>query len=160
MEQILELFAEYGIMIIFILVFLEHLNLPGLAAGVILGGIGIVVKKGDINLILALGICLIAALLGNIVLYSIGRYIGPKVIELLIKKFPKSKNAILKAEKMAENSYGRISTRCMPVVRTIVPIIEGGLGVKFIDFIKTSTIGLFLYNGAIVGGGYFVGYLV
>ncbi|MGL4873547.1 MAG: DedA family protein [Clostridium sp.] len=160
MDQIVSLFTEYGIVIIFILVFLEHLNLPGLAAGILLGGIGIIVKKGDMNLIVALGICLIAALLGNVVLYAIGRFIGPKAIEILIRKFPKSEKAILKAEKMSGNSYGRISTRCMPVVRTIVPIIEGGLGVKFIDFIKTSTIGLFLYNGAIVGGGYFVGYLV
>ncbi|MGL5415242.1 MAG: DedA family protein [Clostridium sp.] len=160
MEQLLELFARYGLIIIFILVFLEHLNLPGLAAGVILGGIGVIVKKGNVNLMVALFVCLIAALLGNMVLYFIGRYIGPKAIDILVRKFPKSENAILKAEKMSRNSYGRISTRCMPVIRTIVPVIEGGLGVSFIDFIKTSTIGLFVYNGAIVGGGYFLGYLV
>lgn len=160
MNDIFAIVSQYGVLIIFILIFLEHLNIPGLAAGIILGGVGIIAKKGEINIITALIICLIAALLANIILYLIGKYIGRKIIDYLIKRMPKAEKGILKIKRLSNNTYGRISTRFIPGIRTLTPLIEGGLGVGFIDFIKTASIGVFGFNSSVIMGGYILGALV
>ncbi|WP_297630475.1 VTT domain-containing protein [uncultured Clostridium sp.] len=157
MNDIFSVVSNYGVFIIFILIFLENLNTPGLAAGILLGGVGVIAKKGDINIIIILIICLIAALLANIILYLIGKYAGSKVIEYLVKKIPKFEKGIEKVEILSRNAYGRISTRFIPGVRTLTPLIEGGIGIKFSDFIKTAIVGVFGFNLLIIMSGYIAG---
>lgn len=157
MNDIFSVVSNYGVFIIFILIFLENLNTPGLAAGVLLGGAGAIAKKGDIDIITVLIICLIAALLANIILYLIGKCIGIRVIEYLIKKIPKFEKGIIKVKKLSNNAYGRISTRFIPGIRTLTPLIEGGVGIKFSEFLKTAIVGVLGFNSLIVMSGYMIG---
>ena len=160
MEAILDIFTQYGVWIIFIMIFLEHLNMPGLAAGVLLSGVGFLVYKGGISFIGAILVCLIAGVLASCVLYFVGRIGGSKIIDKIENKFPKSKKGIDKVKGLANNNYGRVTCRFLPVIRTLAPVIEGGMKVNFGKFLLASAIGIGLFNTAVIGGGYFLGFCI
>ena len=48
-NSILNYLSQYGVLFIFIIVFLEYLNLPGLPAGIIMPLAGLWVSRGEMN---------------------------------------------------------------------------------------------------------------
>ena len=55
-------FTRYGAIAIFVIVFLEYLNLPGFPAGIIMPLSGIMAAKGNINFFWVMAITLAAVL--------------------------------------------------------------------------------------------------
>ena len=88
--------AKYGVITIFIVVFLEYLNLPGFPAGVIMPLSGIWIYQGGINFFFAYVVSILAGLCGSWVLYLIGFYGGSLVITKYTNRFPKHKERIEK----------------------------------------------------------------
>ncbi len=72
MDVIMEYFARYGGIAIFVIVFLEYLNLPGFPAGVIMPLAGIWAARGQIHFFPALLITVAAGLSGSLILYWLG----------------------------------------------------------------------------------------
>ena len=54
METVVQYMQDYGIIFLFIIVYLEYLNLPGLPAGIIMPAAGFLVATSNINFILCL----------------------------------------------------------------------------------------------------------
>lgn len=154
MDYIFDIFIKYGVLIIFLMIFLEQLNLPGLAAGIILPAVGFLVHRGEVSFFTAIIICIIAGVLASLVLYLIGYIFGSKILDFIVKKFPKLEKAVNKSKEMSENAYGRIFCRFLPGVRTLVPLIEGGMKINFSKSVIASSIGVSVYNLAFVTGGY------
>lgn len=73
MQELTEYFLQYGAFFIYLIVFLEYLNLPGFPAGVIMSLSGIWAAKGEISFFLVMVITLAAGLTGSWLLYFIGR---------------------------------------------------------------------------------------
>ena len=48
-NSILDYLAQYGVIFIFVIVFLEYLNLPGLPAGIIMPLAGLWISRGNMN---------------------------------------------------------------------------------------------------------------
>lgn len=46
---VLDYFSTYGLYFLFIIVFLEYMNLPGLPAGIIMPAAGILIASSDMN---------------------------------------------------------------------------------------------------------------
>lgn len=157
MELVLDYFLRYGVLVIFILVFLEYMNFPGLAAGPILGGIGILSAKGILSFLGAILICLISGVLASIILYYIGYFGGNKLIEKLVVKFPKLEKGFIKINTFSDKGYRRVLCRFLPVVRTLAPIAEGSARVKFTSFLISSILGIGIYNIIMLLGGYIFG---
>lgn len=156
MDIMFKLFSTYGIIIIFIVIALEHMNFPGLPAGLIMPGVGAMAANGSISLIEAMIICLIAGIVGSVILYLIGYFGGAKLFDKLGEKFPSVNASIEKAKNIANKDRGftKVTCRFLPVVRTLISIVEGGMRVKFSKFLVASTIGITLYNGVLIMGGY------
>jgi len=70
-QIVLNYFSEYGLVFLFLIVFLEYMNLPGLPAGIIMPAAGILIAGNDMDFITALVISVIAGLFGSYVLYFI-----------------------------------------------------------------------------------------
>ena len=87
---ILEYFSKYGLIFLFIVVFIEHLNCPGVSATIVLPTIGAFVSETKNSLLLVILISIVAAVFGSIVLYIIGYYIGTPILDCLNKKIPKT----------------------------------------------------------------------
>ena len=80
-QIVLNYFSEYGLVFLFLIVFLEYMNLPGLPAGIIMPAAGILIAGNDMDFITALVISVIAGLFGSYVLYFIGYFLGKPILD-------------------------------------------------------------------------------
>ena len=83
---VLEYFSKYGLIFLFIVIFLEHLNCPGVPATVVMPTIGAFVAETKNSLFLVILISIAAAVFGSIAFYIIGYYIGTPILEWFNKK--------------------------------------------------------------------------
>lgn len=152
-------FLEYGAFYIYLIVLLEYLNLPGFPAGVIMPLAGIWAANGDISFPMVMLLSVAAGLTGSWALYMLGRLGGPKVIGFYFKKFPKQQPLIEEKIKMLrEKGYiGVFVSKLLPMVRTIISIPAGMVQMDFMKYTISSAAGIFLWNLAFVGAGYFFG---
>ncbi|MDE6518719.1 MAG: DedA family protein, partial [Acetatifactor sp.] len=93
---ILDVFTRYGAIAIFVLVFLEYMNLPGFPAGIIMPLAGIMAAGGNISFPWVMVITVAAGLLGSLVLYVLGFTGGRFFLEKYMNKFPKQRPRIEK----------------------------------------------------------------
>jgi len=82
-------FMKYGKIVIFIVVLLEYMNMPGFPSGVIMPLSGIWASRGNIGFFNVLLLSVLAGLCGSWILYFVGRYGGEVVLRWYIGKFPK-----------------------------------------------------------------------
>ncbi|RGT71812.1 DedA family protein [Ruminococcus sp. AF18-22] len=152
-------FLEYGAFFIYLIVLLEYLNLPGFPAGVIMPLAGIWAAKGDISFPLVMVLTVLAGLTGSWLLYFLGRLGGPKVMGWYFKKFPKHRAVIEEKMEMLREKGGKgvFVSKLLPMVRTIISIPAGMVQMEFMKYTVSSLLGIFIWNLAFVGAGYFFG---
>lgn len=131
LQSLRALFNEYGNMIfllLFIIIFAEtgFVVTPFLPGDSLLFGAGIVVGLGNLNIALLFLLLVIAAILGNIINYSVGRWIGPSILEKEKIPFIKKKHLINTHEYYERNgAFAIILGRFTPFIRTFVPFVAG-----------------------------------
>lgn len=162
LEIILDYFSQYGLIFLFVIVFLEYLNLPGLPSGIIMPAAGILIANGESNFFISIIISVIAGVLGSISLYIIGRVGGVKLLDKYLKKFPKQKHYVDKIAKMVEKkgNFGIFISKLIPVARTLVSIPAGVFKLNFVSFVAYSALGIFFWNTAFISAGYFLGDII
>lgn len=158
-QELTDYFLKYGAFFIYLIVFLEYLNLPGFPAGVIMPLSGIWAARGEISFPLVMIITLAAGLSGSWALYFLGRLGGPKVMGAYFRKFPKHQAVV--EEKMEylreKGGAGVFVSKLIPVARTLISIPAGMIKMDFRKYTVSSAGGVFLWNLAFVGAGYFFG---
>lgn len=159
-EYFIDLFSQYGLVFIFIIIMLEYMNCPGLAAGIVMPGVGILAKRLGLNLLVLLGISVVAGVVASIILYYVSYFIGKPIVDFIYKKFPKSRHSIDKSMAIIEKhgSKGFLISRLMPVVRTLVPIPAGIFRVDIKSYVVYSAIGIAIWNSVLISIGYIFGY--
>ncbi|MEY8322517.1 DedA family protein [Lachnospiraceae bacterium 54-11] len=159
MEVIMEYFARYGGIGIFVIVLLEYLNLPGFPAGVIMPLAGIWAAKGQIHFIPALIITVAAGLTGSLILYWLGYKGGELFLQKYLNKFPKQRPMI--EEKLSwvkeKGSVGIFISKLIPMIRTLISIPAGVAKMNLAKYTVSSALGIFVWNLFFVGAGYFLG---
>lgn len=148
-KHLAEIILQYGTLtyfILFIIIFAEtgFVVTPFLPGDSLLFAAGALAANEEtgLNIYLISILLIIAAVVGNLINYQIGRMIGPRAFEM-DKWFLKKKN-LLKTQEFFEK-YGKMAiviSRFMPIIRTFAPFVAG---VGKMDYKKFS-----LYN--FVGG--------
>lgn len=144
------IFAETGIIF--------GVLLPG---DMLLFAVGVLAAQGTFNIIpISIG-CGIAAFLGNIVGYELGRYLGLP----FIKKYAGSiiTNDHLEKTHSFFERYGRsglIIGRFVPVARTIAPFLAGISRMHYKPFLIYSAIGAVLWGSGLPVMGYMLGGMI
>jgi len=161
-QQITAYFKEYGSVIIFIIIFLEYLNLPGFPAGVIMPLCGIWAAKGQIGLGTAVWLSVLAGMCGSWLLYFLGRFGRDYVLDKYLKRNPKyAKNFEKVMGKLQSGGYRKylwlLIAKLMPMVRTLVSIPAGVFRLNFFGYTVCSAIGVLIWNLVLIGAGYFFG---
>ena len=100
-----------------------------------------------------------AGLTGSWLLYLLGRFGGNKLLGFYFRKFPKHRPVI--EEKMdylrEKGCAGVFVSKLLPMVRTLISIPAGMVKMDFVRYTVSSACGIFLWNLAFVGAGYFFG---
>lgn len=152
-------FTQYGAIAIFVIVFLEYLNLPGFPAGVIMPLAGVMAAKGNIGFTEVMILTVSAGLLGSLVLYALGRTGGNVFLKTYIHYFPKQKGTIEKNLEWIRQrgSIGVFLAKLIPMFRTVVSIPAGLIRMNLRKYVISSTLGIVIWNFFFVGAGYVLG---
>ena len=152
-------FTQYGAIVVFVIVLLEYMNLPGFPAGVIMPLAGIWASRGGINFLTAILLSVLAGLTGSLILYFVGRVGGNLLRDKYLVKHPKQKAVFDKAmEKVNRGGYiGLFIAKLIPMLRTVISIPAGVIKMDLARYILFSTMGILLWNLFFVGAGYLFG---
>jgi membrane-associated protein len=144
------------------LVFVECgiLLLPLLPGDTLLFLAGTLVARGTLGLVGVVGTTAAAAVLGNAVNYTAGRYTGPRV-------FRRTSSRWFRPEYLAwtqaffERHGGKtvVIARLVPVARTFAPFVAGIGRMAPVRFMLYTVAGAVLWIGLVTGAGYYFGNL-
>ena len=163
-DRYLETFvASYGpwvYALLFVIVFVETglVVMPFLPGDSLLFVVGAMCGAGLMNLPLSIGLLLAAAIGGDQLNYSIGRYFGPKVFHWEQSRFF-NKRAFNQAHEFYER-YGGITivmARFMPFIRTFAPFVAGVAEMSRGRFTMYNASGGVLWVVGITIAGYLFG---
>ncbi|MCF2681251.1 DedA family protein [Faecalicatena contorta] len=158
-QELAQYFVQYGAVFVFLIVFLEYMNLSGFPAGVIMPLAGVWAAKGNASFLLVLVLSVAAGLLGSWILYFLGRLGGEAFFRFYVKKFPKQKELIERNVEVIrrKGAYGVFVSKLVPVLRTLISIPAGMVRLNFYQYTLSSLMGVFIWNLLFVGAGYFLG---
>jgi membrane-associated protein len=165
-DKYLEAFVRnYGAWVyalLFAIVFVETglVVMPFLPGDSLMFIVGALCGAGLIDYPLAAGLMLVAAITGDQVNYSIGRYFGPKVFQWENSRFF-NRNAFNQAHAFYEK-YGGITiilARFMPFIRTFAPFVAGVAEMTRSKFTLYNVVGAVLWVMGLTALGYFFGNL-
>jgi membrane-associated protein len=164
-EHLASFVAAYGTWVyalIFLIVFVETglVVMPFLPGDSLLFVVGTMCGAGLMDLGLTIILLLIAAIAGDQVNYTIGRYFGPKVFRWEQSRFF-NKRAFNQAHAFYER-YGGITiilARFLPFVRTFAPFVAGVAEMNRVKFTLYNVVGAFIWVLGITLAGYFFGNL-
>lgn len=164
-KHIAEFVGLYGVWVyalLFLILFVETgvVVMPFLPGDSLLFVVGTLCGSGVMSLPVALGVMWVAAVLGDQVNYSIGRWLGPKVFQWENSRFF-NKEAFNQAHEFYEK-YGGITIvlgRFMPFLRTFVPFVAGVSAMSRSKFTFYNLLGATLWVGGVTLAGYFFGNL-
>ncbi len=164
-EHLASFVAAYGTWVyalIFLIVFVETglVVMPFLPGDSLLFVVGTMCGAGLMDLHLTIVLLLIAAIAGDQVNYTIGRYFGPKVFQWEQSRFF-NKRAFNQAHDFYER-YGGITiilARFLPFVRTFAPFVAGVAEMNRAKFTLYNVVGAFIWVVGITLAGYFFGNL-
>ncbi|MEN9474207.1 MAG: hypothetical protein RIS48_927 [Pseudomonadota bacterium] len=157
--------ASYGAWVyalLFLIVFVETglVVMPFLPGDSLLFIVGALAGAGLISLPLAMGLLALAAILGDQLNYTIGRYFGPKVFQWEDSRFF-NKRAFEQAHAFYER-YGGITiilARFMPFIRTFAPFVAGVAAMSRPKFTAYNVGGGLLWVCSLTLAGYLFGNL-
>ena len=158
-EVVLKYMMDYGIIFLFIIVYLEYLNLPGLPTGIIMPAAGILISMSELGFLEAISVSVVAGILGSYTLYFIGYFIGKPAVDKIYNKYPKLRPAIDKSVNYVEKygNRGIVVSRIIPIARTLISLVAGTMQMQLISFTLYSALGITLWNLVFICSGYLIG---
>lgn len=161
-KHIAEFVATYGTgtyAIIFLIIFCETglIVAPFLPGDSLLFAAGSLAALGSLDPHLLFVLITVAAIIGDFVNYSIGKFSGDKILASN-SRFIKKEN-IEKTNKFYEKHGGKtiILARFIPIVRTFAPFVAGTAKMNYRNFLIYNVVGAILWAGIFVYAGYFFG---
>lgn len=153
---------NYGIWtyaILFVIIFCETglVVTPILPGDSLLFAAGTFAAKGDFSPTLLIPLLCTAAILGDALNYSVGRYLGPKV--LLSKSAIFKKEYLDKTQRFYERYGGKtiIFARFIPIIRTFAPFLAGVGKMRYSHFAMYNVVGGIIWIVLFVLAGLFFG---
>lgn len=160
LSYIINLFGIWTYLLLFVVVFSETgiIFLSFLPGDSLLFVIGALSANGEINFFFSIILLTLAAILGDTINYSIGKYVGPKIFNKENSIFF-NKNHLIEAHDFYEKYGGKtiILGRFIPVIRAFAPFIAGIGKMPYKKFLSFNIIGGFLWVMLIVSIGYLFG---
>ena len=154
--------ADVGIwiyVILFVVIFAETglVVTPFLPGDSLLFAVGAIAAGGRIELLPAMAVMAVAAILGDTANYWIGHFAGDR----LVKRYPRliKQRHLDQTHEFFERYGGKtiILARFVPIVRTFAPFVAGIGAMTYKRFMAYNVVGALLWVGLVTPAGYFFG---
>lgn len=164
-QHLVQLSAQYGVWIyaiLFLIVFCETglVVTPFLPGDSLLFAAGSIAAVGKMDIHLMVGLLILAAVLGDAVNFSVGKFFGEKLFANPDSKIFKQ-SYLKKTEAFYERHGGKtiILARFVPIVRTFAPFVAGMGHMAYRRFFAFNVIGAIAWVVLFSYAGYFFGNL-
>jgi membrane-associated protein len=163
-----EFVAEYGAWVyglLFVVVFAETglVVAPFLPGDSLLFAAGGLAATGALDIRVVVVLLIVAAIVGDAVNYSVGRYLGPRMFHAddsagLLHRLL-NRHHLDRAHEFFERHGGKavVLARFVPIVRTFVPFVAGAGAMRYSVFALYNVAGALLWVAVCVGAGYVFG---
>jgi membrane protein DedA with SNARE-associated domain/rhodanese-related sulfurtransferase len=154
-DDVTQFLVRHGGLVLFAAVFAEQAGLPIPAVPVLLAA-GALAGAGKMNLAMALGLGVIACLLGDLIWYYLGRHRGVQVLKVLCRISLEPDTSV----RQTENFFIRHGTRSLilakfiPGLSTVTPALAGLFKVNVGRFLLYNGLGALLWTAAFIAPGY------
>ncbi|HLC77568.1 MAG TPA: DedA family protein [Candidatus Nanoarchaeia archaeon] len=160
LQAIIDTYHLWTYAILFVVIFCETglIFTPFLPGDSLLFTAGAFAAIGSLNLSLVFLVIFVAAVIGDLVNYNVGKHLGPKIFKRE-KSLLFNKEYLVHTEKFYEK-YGEktiIAARFIPIIRTFAPFVAGIGKMKPLTFAFYNIIGALLWCALFILGGYFFG---
>ena len=146
MNNLLQSISQHGYLLLFLVVFAEAAGLPAPAALALVAA-GAAAASHMISAPVAVAVAIIAMLLGDLLLFILGRYTGWALLAFLCRVSMNPETCILRS---AESFYKRgkltlIFAKFIPGVNTMAPPLAGSMKMRPTQFLRFDAAGTSLY---------------
>jgi membrane protein DedA with SNARE-associated domain len=155
MDGILPFLIQHGYAVLFISVLVETMGLP-LPSVPLLITMGALAGAGQVNLFLCIGLGVCAALLSDIVWYTVGRKRGSKVLSSICRITLEPDSCVRRTERIF-GEYGARSlliTKFFPGLSAVSTPLAGIISMPLSRFALYDVLGILLWIGAYTIVGY------
>jgi membrane-associated protein len=160
LREFVQAYGAWVYALLFLIIFVETgvVVMPFLPGDSLLFVVGALCGLGLMNLPLAMALLCVAAILGDQVNYSIGRYFGPRVFQWENSRFF-NKNAFDQAHAFYEKFGGTtiVVARFLPFLRTFAPFVGGVAAMTRRKFTLFNVCGGILWVVGLTLAGYLFG---
>lgn len=160
---LLDKFGVFSYAILFLVIFLETALVftPFLPGDSLLFAAGTFAAIGSFNIFILFFVLVLAAVMGDSVNYTIGHFVGKKILALKSKIVTKivKKEYIDRTQSFFDKHGGKtiLLARFLPIVRTFAPFLAGIGEMNYWKFLSYNIAGAFAWVALFVFGGYFFG---
>ena len=160
LDYIITNYHSWTYLFLFLIIFIEtgFIIMPFLPGDSLLFVVGAIAARGSFDIWSIGGTLLLAALLGDNVNYTVGKFLGPKIFSKDNHRFLNIKH-LAKAQ-MFYARYGSktiILARFVPIVRSFAPFVAGIGKMTYKKFLSYSVMGGILWIFSFISLGYFFG---
>ncbi|MCX7962384.1 MAG: DedA family protein [Burkholderiales bacterium] len=155
--------AEHGrwvYALLFVIVFCETglVVTPFLPGDSLLFVAGALAAAGGMDIGAVMATLAVAALLGDNVNYTVGRWAGPRVFRYERSRWFNPRH-LARAHAFYERHGGKtiVLARFVPIVRTYVPFVAGVAAMPYVRYIAFCVVGAAVWVGSLCLAGYFFG---
>ena len=160
LAALLQQHGAWVYLLLFVIIFCETglVVTPFLPGDSLLFIAGALAAGGGIDVHLLALLLVAAAVLGNTVNYSIGRFIGPRVFHWEASRFF-NRRALDRAHAFYEKHGGKtiVITRFVPILRTFAPFVAGIARMTYLDFTAYNVAGALAWVLSLLYAGYWFG---
>ncbi|MGI0141652.1 MAG: DedA family protein [Candidatus Micrarchaeales archaeon] len=148
--------TSYGYIAIFVLMTLEYVSLP-IPSEIVLPLIGLFAAKGTLSFFPALGVVVVAGIVGIFIDYYIAYFLGKDVVYAHAEKFHISKQRLDDFDVwFARNGkFAVFMARLIPVVRGLISLPAGFAKMKKSAFLLYSVAGSLIWDVVLMLFGYY-----
>ncbi|QBC42557.1 DedA family protein [Iodobacter fluviatilis] len=160
LAEIIRQYGNWVYALLFSVIFIETgvVVMPFLPGDSLLFVAGMLAGGGHMNLYLLIGLLFSAAVLGDALNYTIGRYFGHKLFANKDSKIFRQ-DYLQKTHAFYEKHGGKtiILARFVPIVRTFAPFVAGMAEMSYRRFVMFNLIGAAVWVLSLLYAGYFLG---
>lgn len=159
------LVQQYGLWIYGILFFIVFAEtgfvvtpfLPGDSLLFVAGALA-AIGEGGMDIFVLMGVLSVAAILGNMTNYQIGRFLGPKVFNWESSRLF-NKSALVKTHAFYERHGGKtlVLSRFLPLFRTFAPFVAGIGAMSYAKFTFFNLVGAIAWVVSLSLAGFWLG---